>query len=122
MNIDVSPTKCRVLYEAFTQMQKQGTLNSLADAEQMLLSFGAKVDEKNTIEFDFVMFGKTYEERLFEYRVPLHNGTSSTFYIDKNLGFECGSKLPPSYKAVIKGLHIKQNLPHSNFVIPSTLH
>jgi hypothetical protein len=108
MNISISPTKCRALYQALTLMQKQGTLNSLADAEQMLSSFGAKVEEKNTIKFDFVMFGKTYEERLFEYTIPLHNGASTTFYVDKNLGFECGSKLPLSYKQVIKGLHLEQ--------------
>lgn len=105
MNQNAVPTKCRALYHAFTAMQQQGTLKSLSDAEKMLKNFGANVETKNTIEFDFVLGGRVYEERLYEYNVPLHDGSHTTFYVDKDLGFECGFALPESYKKVIHGLH-----------------
>lgn len=106
MNNAVS-AKCRELYQYFQSMQQQGELTSLAVAEKALSHFGAKMEERNVIEFDFILGGRTYEERLYEYIIPLDDGTNSTFYVDKNLGFECGSKLPDQYKKVIKGMHVQ---------------
>lgn len=113
----VVPTKCRALYQAFANMQAQGTLKSLADAEQMLITFGAKVEQKNTIDLDLLIFGQEYQERLFEYMIPLHDGSYATFYVDKNLGFGCGDELPDDCKKAIRKLHIQNS---QNFL--STIH
>ncbi|MFT7433313.1 MAG: hypothetical protein ACI9TY_000943 [Alphaproteobacteria bacterium] len=101
-------TKCSALYAAFAQMQTKGILNNLTDAEKMITAFGGDISQRNTIEFDFELSGKFYEERLYEYIIPQTCGTDTTFYVDKYLGFECGNRLDPRYKKIITHLHLSQ--------------
>ena len=102
---DVS-VKCNNLYNAFSEVQQAGNLKSLKDAEILLGFFGAKMEDKKCISFDLQLGNnQTYEERLYEYQIPIGNGLFSTFYVDKNLGFQCGERLPKSYQKVIHKLH-----------------
>tara|TARA_R110000868_G_scaffold411733_1_gene708225 strand:+ start:58668 stop:59018 length:351 start_codon:yes stop_codon:yes gene_type:complete len=98
--------KSLVLYKAFDELKKEGGLNSITDAENLLTAFGADIKKRNVIEFDYCLKNLAHKEKLYEYAIPLTNGTFATFYVDHDLGFECGERLPRPYMHIIKHLHM----------------
>ena len=100
--------KCCEVCTAFEIEIAHSRVQSLKEAEQWLEdTFSIEVKDKNHIEFDFLLKGQIYEEKLYEYKIKEADDSCRTFYIDKELGFECQCNLPPSYKDIISGLHRK---------------
>ena len=93
MQVNSAPSAKPIkVYNAFLALKQQGHLNTLDDAEKLLLTFGTTLDDRNVIKFDLEVSGDIQNECLYEYNIPLGNRRYATFYVDQHLGFECGER------------------------------